>query len=239
MTCSPAFSRRLGDFITSNGLISLPRSRFWHAKRRHFAHISQPLLLFLLRSRTFQLGGLLSLSVLTLTIISLHEIPMACTNIPRQLKHQRCHRNANRKPSAMRCALRQAVLLAPDRSAIMALIEDRRRTFVDHEQSECPLPGYARNPPLKDHSLHSMQTNGGPILIPSLERLDCCLATCWLSGASRRNLGPCQVHDPALVVLSIGKKGYMWMSLLRHMLPSTTVSAIPFQELFLPHPLCL
>lgn len=35
------------------------------------------------------------------------------------------------------------------------------------------------------------------------------------------------------------KKDYMWMSLLRHMLPSTTSSAIPFRELFLPHPYCL
>jgi hypothetical protein len=56
----------------------------------------------------------------------------------------------------MRCAVRQAVLLAPDRSAIMALIEDRRRTDIDHEQLGCPLPRYARKPPLEDHSLHSM-----------------------------------------------------------------------------------
>lgn len=45
ITCSPAFCRSLGDlFHREHALISLPRSRFWHAKRRHFAHISQPLL---------------------------------------------------------------------------------------------------------------------------------------------------------------------------------------------------
>jgi hypothetical protein len=61
--------------------------------------------------------------------------------------------------------------------------EDRPRCLTPRYASK--LPG-----PVEDHSLHSMQGNGEPTLVPSSARPDLWLATCWLFGVSRRNLSP-------------------------------------------------
>lgn len=176
MTCSPAFSRSLGDFITSTPSFRFPVRAFGTPR-------DATLLIF--RSVS---AAITDVSVWRTTgsepiradpyhhitsrdSYGVHRYPKAIeiSALPQE-REQEAERRALCRP--------QAVLLAPDRSAIMALIEDRRRTFIDHEQSGCPLPRYARKLPLEDHSLHGMQANGRPTLIPSLERLDCWLATC-------------------------------------------------------------
>jgi hypothetical protein len=60
------------------------------------------------------------------------------------------------------------------------------------DRPQCLTPRYARKlrGPIEDHSLHSMQGNGEPTLVPSSARPELWLATCWLFGVSRRNLSP-------------------------------------------------